>query len=75
MANKPEFVDLISDRTRQNWRRSAAKTAATHPAAADVKEERRLSNWPPARFAQWRLENLTPWKMKLKPWKFTDWGS
>ena len=70
MANKPEFVDLISAATRQNWRRTARKAAA---APVEDKEERRLSNWPPARFSQWRLENLTPWKMKIKPWKFTDW--
>jgi hypothetical protein len=35
--------------------------------------KRRLSNWPPARFAQWRLENLTPWKLSLKSWTFKDW--
>jgi hypothetical protein len=32
-----------------------------------------LGNWPPARFAQWRLENLTPWKLSLKSWTFKDW--
>ncbi len=69
MANKPEFVDLISDRTRQNWRRQVKKTVAAEPEA----EERRLSHWPPDRMEQWRLANLTPWKIKLKSWKFKDW--
>jgi hypothetical protein len=70
MANKPDFVDLISDRTRQNWRRQVKKTAA---AAGPEVEEKRLSHWPPDRMEQWRLVNLTPWKMKLKSWKFKDW--
>jgi len=70
MAKKPEFVDLISDRTRQYWRRPTGR-AINEPA---VKEEKHLSNWPPARFEQWRLENLTPWKLKLKSWKFKDWA-
>jgi hypothetical protein len=75
MANKPEFVDLISHATRQKWRRggpraSAAASLATESAS---REKRRLSNWPPARFAQWRLENLTPWKFSLKSWSFKDW--
>ena len=69
MANKPEFVDLISDRTRQNWRRPI-KHAIAEP---EVKEEKRLSNWPPGHMEQWRLVNLTPWKIKLRSWKFKDW--
>jgi hypothetical protein len=69
MANKPEFVDLISDRTRQNWRRPV-KSVVSEP---DAKEEKRLSNWPPERMEQWRIVNLTPWKIKLKSWKFKDW--
>ncbi|HEY7843581.1 MAG TPA: hypothetical protein VID30_07880 [Bradyrhizobium sp.] len=68
MANKPEFVDLISDRTQQKWRRPVKK-AVTAPEA----EEKRLSHWPPDRMEQWRLVNLTSWKIKLKPWKFKDW--
>jgi hypothetical protein len=68
MANKPEFVDLVSDRTRQNWRRAVKKVAAEPEA-----EEKRLSHWPPDRMEQWRLVNLTSWKIKLKPWKFKDW--
>ena len=69
MANKPDFVDLISDRTRQNRRQPVKKVVV----AADVAEEKRLSHWPPDRMEQWRLVNLTPWKMKLKSWKFKDW--
>jgi hypothetical protein len=68
MADKPEFVDIISEATRQNRRRgmpAVAKAAAA--------EEGRLSHWPPAHFEQWRLENLTPWKLSLKSWKFKDW--
>jgi hypothetical protein len=69
MAIKPDFVDLISDRTRQNRRQSAKKVVAT----SDVREEKRLSHWPPDRMEQWRLVNLTPWKMKLRSWKYKDW--
>jgi hypothetical protein len=68
MANKPEFVDVISEATQQKRRRVMLRV--TTPAA---KEERRLSNWPPGRFEQWRLEYLTPWKLSLKSWKFKDW--
>ena len=79
MANKPEFVDLISDATRQNWRRnqrmlSEARTGAgTGTGTEKVRKRKLLSNWPPARFAQWRIENLTPWKLSLKSWTFKDW--
>ena len=77
MAKKPEFVDLISDRTRQN-RRQAASQPIYRPvkkvvAESDVREEKRLSHWPPDRMEQWRLVNLTPWKMKLRSWKYKDW--
>jgi hypothetical protein len=75
MANKPQYVDLISDATRQKRRRvesPVVKRVVDEPEQAQP--ERRLSNWPPARFAQWRLENLTPWKMTLKAWKFKDWS-
>lgn len=68
MANKPEFVDMISEATQQKRRR--IKRAVIE---SDVRQERRLSNWPPARFEQWRLENLTSWKLKLRSWKFKDW--
>jgi hypothetical protein len=65
MADKPEFVDMIGDATRQNRRRFAPRVL--EPA---VKEISRLSHWPPDRWTQWRIETLTPWK--LKPWKSRD---
>jgi hypothetical protein len=75
VTKKPEFVDLISNATRQKRRRGPGQTAAAVTLSEQpVKtEKRRLSNWPPARFAQWRLENLTPWKLSLKSWTFKDW--
>ena len=77
MANKPEYVDLISDATRQKRRRReetrvVARTLFDAPEEAP-QPERRLSNWPPGRIAQWRLENLSAWKTKLKAWKLKDW--
>jgi hypothetical protein len=75
MTKKPEYVDLISHATRQKWRRADQRGAVATLVKEPVKEEkRRLSNWPPARFAQWRLENLTPWKISLKSWTFKDWS-
>jgi hypothetical protein len=76
MADKPQYVDLISDATRQKRRRReevqvVMKSVFDTP--EEAQPERRLSNWPPGRLAQWRLENLTPWKMKLKAWKLKDW--
>ena len=69
MANKPEFVDTIGDRTQQRWRR-----AQKHAAAEPVVEERsRLSHWPPQNILDWRLENLTPWR--IKNWRERLWGS
>ena len=69
MADKPEFVDMIGDATRQMRRRAMPDLIA--PPAAEVKDTSRLSHWPPDRWTQWRMETLTPWKMK--PWKFKDW--
>ena len=69
MADKPEFVDMISEATTQSWRRNRSRVVDL-PAAA-VKETSRLSHRSD-RLEQWRLENLTPWKMKS--WKFKDWG-
>jgi hypothetical protein len=49
MANdKSDFVDLISQATRQHWRRPA-KRQVTEPQA---KPEKKLSNWPPERMDQ-----------------------
>jgi hypothetical protein len=50
MANKPEFVDIISEQTQQKRRRVMPRVI--EPAAR---------------------ENLTPWKLSLKSWKFKDW--
>jgi hypothetical protein len=66
MADKPEFVDLISEATHQSRRR-----ITKYVDEPEVKERSRLSTWPPDRWVQWRLETLTPWK--LKPWKFKNW--
>jgi hypothetical protein len=68
MANKPEFVDTIGDRTQQRWRR--ADKRATAPV---VEERSRLSHWPPQNILDWRLENLTPWR--IKNWRERLWGS
>ena len=69
MADKPEFVDMISEATRQSRRRSPCRASSTSPTAP--KETSRLGHWPPERWEQWRMETLTPWK--IKPWKFKDW--
>jgi hypothetical protein len=66
MADKSEFVDMIAAATRQARRR--IRPAIIEP---EEKETSRLSHWPPDRWSQWRLEMLTPWK--LKPWKFKNW--
>jgi hypothetical protein len=67
MADKPEFVDMISEATQQKWRRRVMPRVV-QPV---VKETSRLSHWPPDRWLQWRLETLTPWK--LKTWKYNNW--
>ena len=67
MTDKPVFVDLISEATRQTRRRFAPPDVDK----PDVKERSRLSHWPPDRWEQWRMETLTPWK--LRSWKFKNW--
>jgi hypothetical protein len=62
MTEKPEFVDTISAATRQRSRHFAPR-----PIDPAVKEKSRLGHWPPERWETWRIETLTPWK--LKPWK------
>jgi hypothetical protein len=68
MANKPEYVDLISEATRQNRRRAAPLRIVAKPV---VEESSRLSRWPPAMFRQWKLDNLMRWKPAS--WKLRDW--
>ena len=67
MADKPEFVDMISEATRQS-RRNVSRVVDLDPVV--VKETSRLGHRS-VRFAAWRLETFTPWK--LKPWKFKNW--
>jgi hypothetical protein len=66
MANKPEYVDLISAATRQHRRRATPLRIVAEP---EIEETSRLSRWPPAMFKQWKIENLMPWKSTS--WK--DW--
>jgi hypothetical protein len=69
MADKPEFVDLISDATKQS-RRSNQSRMVDLPPSVPGKETSRLSHRS-NRLEQWRQETITPWK--IKPW-FKDWG-
>ncbi|MGA2288073.1 hypothetical protein [Bradyrhizobium sp.] len=66
MAEKSEFVDTISAATRQTKARRATPLVIERV----DKEQSRLSHWPPKGWADWRMETLTPWK--LKPWKTGD---
>ena len=70
MADKPEFVDMIGDATKQS-RRSNQSRIVDLPPAAGGKETSRLSHRS-ERLVQWRMENFTPWK--IKPWHSKDWG-
>jgi hypothetical protein len=65
MADKPQYVDLISEATRQSRRR--VTDLILEP---EVKETSRLGHRP-GRLEAWRMETFTPWK--LKPWKFKNW--
>lgn len=65
MADKSEFVDMISQATRQTPRRIIRRIVEPTP-----KERSRLGHWS-QRMEQWRMETFTPWK--LKPWKCKDW--
>ena len=66
MADKPDFVDVISEATRQNYRRVMPRVIKKV-----AKDESRLSHWPPEHLLQWRMENLMPWK--IKRWQLKDW--
>lgn len=68
MANKPEYVDLINEATRQHRRHATRLRIVAKP---EVEETSRLSRWPPAMFRQWKVENLMPWKSAS--WKLKDW--
>ena len=65
MADKSEFVDLISEATRQVRRRIVRQAVAP-----EAKEKSRLGHRSNG-MAQWRLQTFTPWK--LKPWNWKDW--
>ena len=69
MADKPDFVDLISEATKQS-RRSTQSRMVDLPSAPGAKKTSRLAHRSNP-VEQWRLETLTPWK--VKPW-FKDWG-
>ncbi len=68
MVNKPEYVDLVSEATRQHHRRVAPRIVTRK---AEVEETSRLSRWPPAMFREWKLQNLMPWKSAFG--KFRNW--
>lgn len=68
MAEKPEYVDLISAATRQSWRTTSARgVRAPLPELEPEKPRSRLSSWPPPRWAELRLELLKPWKKRNDP--------
>jgi 16S rRNA U1498 N3-methylase RsmE len=66
VADKPEFVDMISEATRQSRRRQLPRIIDLPP----VKETSRLGHRTD-RLEAWRMETFTPWK--LKSWKFKNW--
>jgi hypothetical protein len=68
VADKFDFVDMISEATKQVRRRTTPVIVDLKPVA---KETSRLSHWPPEHWTQWRLAKLTPWK--VKPWEAKDW--
>mgnify|MGYP007112983046 FL=1 len=65
MADKPVFVDLISEATRQVRRRIVRQVVAP-----EAKHESRLAHRSSG-MTQWREATFTPWK--LKPWNWKDW--
>ena len=70
MVDKAEFVDMISEATKQS-RRSNQSRMVDLPSVVPGRETSRLSHRS-ERLEQWRLENITPWK--IKSWKFKHWG-
>ena len=65
MADKSEFVDMISEATRQVRRRIVRRVVEP-----EVKEGSRLGHRS-NRMEQWRVQTFTPWK--LRPWNWKDW--
>ena len=68
MADKSEFVDMISEATRQIAppRHAARRRRPTRP-----RKPRGSAIGRRTAGQQWRMETLTPWK--IKPWKFKNW--
>ena len=67
MSQKSEFVDMISEATRQVRRRLVRKAVT---ADVDAKPKSRLAHRSNG-MSQWREQTFTPWK--LKPWNWKDW--
>jgi len=65
VADKPVFVDLISEATRQVRRRIVRQDVAP-----EARQESRLAHRSNG-MTQWRVQTFTPWK--LKPWNWKDW--
>ena len=65
MADKSDFVDMISEATRQVRRRTCGAPSSPWPRKPRVSAIGRRS------VGAWRTEKLTPWKMRR--WKFKDW--
>ena len=65
MADKSEFVDIISEATRQVRRRIVRKVVEP-----EVRQASRLGHRS-SRMDQWRVQTFTPWK--LRPWNWKDW--
>jgi hypothetical protein len=74
MADKPEFVDLIGEATRQNRRRTMPVEIDPLPSSSKggTRERSRMAH-PRPQLERWRDETLTPWKITLKSWKFVNW--
>ena len=75
MADKPEFVDLIGDATRQKRRRAMPVEIDPLPSRSSSGPSRERSRMAHSRphLERWRDETLTPWKITLKSWKFVNW--
>ena len=67
MADKPEFVDMISEATRQSRRRLMPRVVA----APWSRKPRVSATGRRTAGSSGGSETLTPWK--LKSWKFKNW--